>query len=188
MQDKLEEFREAASNSQNLKPYFNDLLNYIQKAQKNNEKLTNGIQKIVNHMKSIISRGVSFIAIRRLHAVTTAIDGNRDNISYYVLDYSAKWIEQRLDSVTGELKQNLIEIKQDIETARDALDANAQDFVKGIKDIRSWTAPALPGGENHANEIVSVIAKLVKGAQDETLVIKTNDAVISIFNILNSLQ
>ena len=185
VQDKLEEFREAASNSQNLKPYFNDLLNYIQKAQKNNEKLTKGIKFIVNHMQSIISHGVNFIAIRRLHAFTATIDGNRDNVSYYVLDYSAKWIEQRLASVSGELEQNLIAIKQDIETARDALDANAQEFVNGVKNIKSWTAPTLSGGADHASEIANVIARLNQGVQDETLVNKTNEAVISISNISN---
>ena len=186
--DKLQEFKTAASKSsdpKNLQEFFNDLLVYVRRAQANNVKLTKGISKIVNRMKDITANGITLRngAGHRLHLLTTIIDGNRDNISYYVLDYASQWIEKRLESVSGELKSQLSSIKQDIEIARDTLDKNAQTFVKGVKDIKGWTM--LAQGPKNAKLIMDVIANLVEGANDKTLVEKTNEAVSRIQTLAN---
>ena len=185
--DKLQEFKAAASQSsdpQNLKEFFNDLLVYVQKAQKNNEKLTKGIGFIVKRMKAITANGISLRnrAGHRLHVLTTLVDGNRDNVSYYVLDYASQWIEKRLESVSGELKSIMSDIRDDIVTARDRLDNNAQVFVKGVKDIMGWTT--FMQGPNNASKIMDVIANLEKGANDKTLVSKTNEAVSKLQSLI----
>ena len=66
-------------------------------------------------------------------------------------------------------------ILKNIETARDTLDANAQVFVKGIKDIKEWTY--LGRGSSHAQEIKEIIKNIDEGSKDTTLIEKTNRAV-----------
>ena len=173
--DRLQEFKDAAKNNGDLTSFFQDLLDYIEKAHKNNPKLLSKIKIIVGQMKLITILGINRISSHQLHALAWAVDGNRDNVSYYVLDYSAKWIEQRLDSVSDTVKARMQVIRDNIVTARDTLDANAQVFVKGIKDIKKWTY--MGRGAEHADEIKEIIKTLDEGTKDDTLVTKTNRAV-----------
>ena len=169
---KLQEFQDAAKKEEDVTAFFKDLLEYVQKAQKNNGKLLRGIKIIVSQMKLITMLGINRISSLQLHALTAAIDGNRDNVSYYVLDYTVQWIERRLESTSGDLKSRMETIRDNLVTARDTLDANAQVFVKGVKDIKEWTH--LGRGASHAQEIKDIIQKIDEGTQDDTLVTKTN--------------
>jgi predicted AAA+ superfamily ATPase len=179
VQNNLQAFQDAAKDRSDVKPFLRELLVYVQKAQKNNEKLTKGMNKIIGHMASIISDGVGRIASHRLHAFTTILDGNRDNKSYYVLDYSTQWIEARLSSIRDhDLLSSLVSIKDDLETARDSLDGNAQIFVQGVKELKKLNYMGNGGAE--ASKVKAIVSNLQKGAQDQTLLNKTNEAVMKI--------
>ena len=135
-------------------------------------------------MKTMTGLGVNIISSQMLHGVAWLIDGNRDNLSYYVLDYSSKWIEARLPSAPEGLKYIMKQIQTDIETARDNLDGNAQVFVTGIKNILEWTSNRK--GSFHAKEIKSTIANIQKGTEDKTLIVKTDEAVTKIQTLAKS--
>ena len=177
--DRLEVFKNAAENNEDLTTFFKDLLEYVKKAQTNNKKLTTGIKVIAAQLKLITILGINPASSLQLHALAWTIDGNRDNVSYYVLDYAAKWVQNRLDSVSDtDVKAKMQVILDNIVTARDTLDANAQIFVKGIKDIKEWTH--LGRGMGHARQIKQIIKDIGEGSKDTTLIEKTDSAVSDI--------
>ena len=165
--------------------YWLQLKRYLSRAEANNEKLAAGISKIVGQLKTIISWGVNPASSHPLYVLTAAIDGNRDNVSYYVLDYCREWIDRRVESLTSapDLKQALLSIRKDIVTARDALDANAQVFVNGIKDLKNYSFMGMAW--RHAKEVKAIIQKLDEGSKDTTFIIKTKDAANQIQNLLD---
>lgn len=167
-----------------LSPFFEKLLTYLKKAQTNNVKLTKNIKSVVDQMKGFVSGGVTKTASALLHTLTYGIDGNRDNVSYYVLHYSNEWIKVRLPAVNSVATHSALEkIQEDIVTARDNLDANAQVFVKGIQKIKELSY--MFGGPKHEQEIIDIINNLEKGTNDTTLVVKTNAAVKGVKKLLS---
>lgn len=177
---RLDEFNQVAAADGDLSGFFGDLLKYITKAQKNNEPLLKKIAFIVGRMKAITSGGISRIGSIRLHALMVLVDGNRDNVSYYVLDFSSQWLERRVSSATNtdNVKKMMEETNADIKLARDTLDAGAQKFVQGVKRLRELSAN-MKGPENEL-EILAIIHAIDEGTKDTTLVTKTNDAVARI--------
>lgn len=77
-----------------------------------------------------------------LRFIVNAIDGNRDNKSYYLLDAARVWIEKRLSSAQGQLKTDLKDIQNMVVETRDTLESMAQVFVKGVKDLKELTKDA----------------------------------------------
>jgi hypothetical protein len=178
VEKKLHEFSESSrvGAGDATTEYFEDLLTYIKKAQTNNVKLTKEVNFIVNHMKEIVAGGIGRIASTRLHAFTALILGNQDNVSYYVLDYSAKWIDRRLPAVTDPtLKSEMESIKVDIETARDYLNSAAGSFHEACMVLKRMTGILTAPADSLT--IKSIIDDLSLIAANDTLIVKTNSAV-----------
>lgn len=159
-----------------------DLLKTLQKAETNNNKALPGIEKLTEKMAKLDAKGMdSFWGSNGLRALTAVVDGNRDNISYYTFEAARLWIEKRLPA-TKNIKAQLEEAMKLIITARDALDSQAQVFVKSIKNIREWTKHA----SQNAEKIRSAIKDVQKANKETHLPEKTTAAINKVHEIINS--
>lgn len=187
--DKLEEFKEAAQagNKSTLAHLMGDLLVKVKNVQANNEVLLPRITKITNWIKSLSDGDLNgFFRGRALNLFVSAVDGNRDNFSYYWFDSCAKWIERRSDSTSSQLKTDLNTSRSMIIDARDDLDSHAQIFVQGIKKIRQLSSGG-KSGEN-AEQIRAVVQEFERMKQTIKLTEKTQAAVDKIDDIIKSLK
>lgn len=116
-------------------------LDILKAVEKNNKKVLGALEPIENLMQKL-SRAQRFapLADLALKAITSFLDGNRDNFSYYKLDACREWAQRRKDAgVTGPDAGTLDNLIRESTVARDSLDTMAQAFVKGVKDIKEET-------------------------------------------------
>ena len=187
--NKLENFRAAAekNDATALKEMTKDLLNVVKKVQKNNDKLLPRITWIIDKIKSLSDADLNgFFAGRFLHLFVAAVDGNRDNYSYYWFDAAAKWVEKRFDATSGTLKTDLTDSRNMIIDARDELDSHAQIFVHGVKKIRQLSSDG-KSGEN-TSEIRKVVQNLELMKETIRLTEKTQATVDKIQEMINNIQ
>lgn len=172
-----EEFQNAVQNpNDNLDSFYNDLLLHVKKAQKNNGILVNAIRLIIYQLNG-------FKPALRLNQIglsllVNTVDGNRDNLSYYNLDYANKWIESRINMIPNPQDQEQLRaIQKLIVNARDNLDATASKFVNRIKDIKMWVKNL---NKQNRNQIKEVITEMNNDFNAKTFDKTTNEAVAAI--------
>ena len=141
----LQEFIDAAQKKETtsrtkLADYTAEITAVLKDGQGNNHKLTDRLQPIINSIVSLSSGRFRFMRMRSLWFLSSAIDGNRDNKSYYRLDSGREWIDRRVNHTDPDLKEKLLDAQKSIDEGRDALKTMAVTFVQGIKTIRSETA------------------------------------------------
>ena len=143
VQGRLQEFvsGDASSRTQLYQPIL-DILNAVQK---NNKKVTGALEPVQNVMEKLAQGDhFRFLKDAGLRVITTIIDGNRDNFSYYKLDAVKEWADKRAQQVDGPEVETLRTISRQATDARDALDSMAQVFVKGVKAIKAETSKRDP--------------------------------------------
>ena len=148
----LQEFIDAAkkndSGSRNqLADYTGEIISVLKDGQENNVRIADRLQPVINSIVNLSTGRLRFMRMRSLWFLTAAIDGNRDNKSYYRLDSGREWIERRVNHTDQGLKEKLLEAQKTIIDGRDALETMAVTFVAGIKTIRAETSKR-PGTEN----------------------------------------
>ena len=177
----LQEFAEAAAKNDSesrkrLADLTGEIVDVLKDGQGNNIKLTDRLQPIINSIVNLSSGRFRFVRMRSLWFITSAIDGNRDNKSYYRLDSGREWIERRLNYTDASLRSRLVDAQQTIVEGRDALESMAVTFVQGIKTIRAETGKR-PGTEDDAL-ILSTATHMQQSSGNKTVLIgKTDEAI-----------
>lgn len=177
----LQQFIDAASRNdtesrKQMSDYTGELVAVLKDGQANNRKLTDRLQPIINSIVSLSTGRFGFMRMRSLWFVTSAIDGNRDNKSYYRLDSGREWIERRANYTDPELKSKLLDAQQSIVQGRDALESMAVTFVQGVKTIRAETSKR-PGTES--DDLIAQTAQQIQEASgNKTVVIEKTDEAI----------
>lgn len=177
----LDEFNQAAqrSNLPKVGQLLDALVSTIRDAQKNNEKIVPVIGKMISAIQSLANSG-SWFGKQGLKVLVKAVNGNRDNRSYYTLDAAREWIARRLEATTGTpVKSGLEGVQDKVVIARDLLDSMAQNFVSGIKNLVALTA-----GDMNANVTVAAIhAQAANMTEDwkrsDSFTVATQDALTS---------
>lgn len=147
MQDFIDAARKGDAASKNKMADFTaEIVTVLKDGQDNNRKI-DGLRPIIDSIISLSSGSMRFLRMRLLWFVTSAIDGNRDNKSYYRLDSGRDWIERRANYTDSELRGKLLDAQTSIVEGRDALETMAVTFVKGIKTIIAETSKC-PGKED----------------------------------------
>jgi len=172
-----EEFQNAVQNpNDNLDSFYNDLLLHVKKAQKNNGILVNAIRLIIYQLNAY--KPALRLNQIGLSLLVNTVDGNRDNLSYYNLDYANKWIESRINMIPNPQDQEQLRaIQKLIVNARDNLDATASKFVNRIKDIKMWVKNL---NKQNRNQIKEVITEMNNDFNAKTFDKTTNEAVAAI--------
>ena len=135
------------------------LLPVIQEAQKNNEKVVPKIGDIIGKINSLAKDAAdNWFKEQGLKAFVWLLNGNRDNLSYYKTDAGREWIQRRLAASKDQLKKDLTDLQKKIVEGRDNLDALAQSFVKGVKEIKELTTNGESAKKNES--------KIKKTAED----------------------
>jgi len=187
--DRLVDFQGAGQNgnSSSMAEMTNDLLVLVNKVQENNKVLTSFIENIVSSIKYLTDRNLhNFFYGRALHLLVAAVDGNRDNFSYYMLDASAKWIELRVESTPSQVKSDFESTRSLLLDARDNLDSHAQVFIKGIKTIRKLSSGGMSG--EHEQDIRAVVDRFQEMMQTFKLIEMTQTSIQKIESIINYLK
>ena len=185
---KLQDFKDAAQkdDKKRMADLVKDVLKLLKSVERNNNKLLSTIDILTNAVKFTSDRELDgWFWSRLLHFVVSAIDGNRDNYSYYMFDGCSKWIERRVGSVKGDLKDRLDNSRKLIIDARDDLDSHAQIFVQGIKKIRELSSDGKAG--KNADEIRAVVETFQKMKKTIRLREKTTASIQSVEDIIKSL-
>lgn len=156
--------------------FTGEIVAVLKDGQANNRKLTDRLQPIINSIVSLSSGRFRFMRMRSLWFVTSAIDGNRDNKSYYRLDSGREWIERRANHTDPELKNKLLDAQQSIVQGRDALESMAVTFVQGVKTIRAETSKR-PGKEDD-DLILKTVQQMQESAGNKTVLIEKTDEAI----------
>lgn len=188
----LQEFIDAAQKNDTtsrtrLADYTGEIVSVLKDGQINNRKLTDRLQPIINSIVNLSSGRLRFMRMRSLWFITSAIDGNRDNKSYYRLDSGREWIERRINYTDPALKDKLLDAQKTIVEGRDALETMAVTFVQGIKTIRAETAKR-PGTES--DEVIENAAKqMQESSGNKTVLIeKTDEAIQKLESIEKDLR
>lgn len=141
----LDTFSDAvkSGNRGQLYEALNDLKGAVEDAYKNNLRLGKVLGGFVNTIKTL-STGSSLTRLARMNVIrlmAKAIDGNRDNKSYFLLEAAREWLERRLPLAEegSELKNQMKELLPKVIAARDTLDGMAQSFVNGVKKMITLT-------------------------------------------------
>ena len=149
---------------------LNDLKGTVEEAHKNNKRLSRLLGGFVNTIKSL-STGLSATRLARMNVIRLmmkAIDGNRDNKSYFLLEAAKQFIERRLPLLqdgTG-LKDLMKDTLLKVTAARDTLDGMAQIFVTGVKKMITLT----DNSRTNQDEIAQLAKDLVdNGKRSEQL-------------------
>ena len=156
--------------------YTGEIVAVLKDGQENNHKLTSRLQPIIDTIVNLSTGRMRFFRMRSLWFMTSAIDGNRDNKSYYRLDSGREWIERRVNHTDGDLKRRLLDAQRTIVEGRDALESMAVTFVQGIKTIRAETSKR-PGSED--DEVIHKTATEMQAASanKSVLIGKTDEAI-----------
>ena len=135
----LEAFVEGDAEAR--RPLYQVPRDILAQVQANNKKVLGALEPVEGLMVKLAEgTRFHFLRMRALALITSFIDGNRDNFSYYKLDAVVQWAEERLKSVTeGPDAELLAQLRDKAAEARDALDSMAQAFVKGVKEIKAQT-------------------------------------------------
>lgn len=148
----MEEFKAAVkSNDKNTIAQLvaDELLAAVDEAFENNKKFFPTIDSVLKRITDMSNGNLNnWFRAGALSLLVRAIDGNRDNLSYYRLDAGKLWVDRRVESTSGQLKSDLTDARTKVVDARDTLDALAQVFVKGIKDIKQLTPNPFTTGRN----------------------------------------
>lgn len=122
---------------------LDELKGAVEEAHKNNNRLSRVLGGFVNTIKSL-STGLSLTRLPRMNLIrlmTKAIDGNRDNKSYFLLEAARQFIDRRIPLIKdgNPLKDLMKEALPKVTAARDTLDDMAQIFVNGVKKMITLT-------------------------------------------------
>ena len=134
-----------------------------------------------------------------------ALDGNRDNMSYHLLDGSYKWVTKRLpilydtpispdaypasdnnssgkisDQSLDYFRKNITNIGMEIEIIRDKLDNMNGAIVKSIKDIATYVRDV----NMYQEELKHVGMNMTRAYASGNEIIHETDEVIKKINIL----
>lgn len=179
--EQKEDFKKAAgaNDKQKMSQMTINLLNHLKTAKANNDKALPGIQKITAALRAKADKvDHSWFQGELLKLIVEAVDGNRDNISYYTLDACSIWIEERLGSIKDSaIAAKYTDAKKKIEEARDALDAQAQVFVKAVKEIKSLSDWSGSKTKQNAEKIRDEVSKVEKANAASQLEKFTNEAI-----------
>lgn len=165
----LEKFATAATNGdkKELVKLLTDLKKVVSDSQSNIKKFLPLIGTAIGSLEKL-TNGRSWTFLPRmlsLRFIVNAIDGNRDNKSYYLLDAARVWVEKRLSSAKGQLKTDLQDIQTLVVETRDTLESMAQVFVKGVKDLKELTKDA----KTNEEKIKETVSGMVGGSKNATL-------------------
>lgn len=179
----LDAFKTAAKNGnqQKMGQLIGDLVSVINDANSNNDKLLPRIGKVVSSVESSANNLDSWWGRWKLRFVVKAVDGTRDNKSYYSLDAAREWIARRLSVTSGQMNSDLKEIRNKVVEARDTLDRHAQVFVQGIKKIVKLTDDDTKKNAGKIQSIANELARDFK--QTGEIIGKTNDALGTAKNV-----
>lgn len=178
--DRLADFQSAAEvgDTNTLKTLLEKLVEAQKRAHDNLVKAFPAIKMMTNALKGLSSQGDLHPIIERvkgglkdvaLHALAALVDGNRDNVSYYMYDAAQEWIEKRVGGkfASAGLQKNLNDAREAILNVRDSLDSTAQVFVNTIKGIRAT---------NDKAQIQELVKKLVDAVGTSDLTNKSTTA------------
>lgn len=181
--DHLNEFLNAKASGvvEKIQEYLKTLVKTQKRAHDNLLRILPGLEKIIatmdylskdrfegNRFAHSVARMLESAALKVL---TALVDGNRDNVSYYMYDAAQEWIQKRVEKGTPgpelpTLEAKLKEARKLIVTARDSLDDNAQVFVKTIKEVKRLSGNT--SGDNW-KKIQEQIGELVKATKSVDL-------------------
>ena len=176
----------ASGNHESRSKLYQPVKEILEAVEKNNAKVLKGLEPVEGKLVKL-STGEERSRLRNLllKALTSFIDGNRDNFSYYKLDAVREWADRRLNllseaagSVGGRSddaeSQTLIRLRDLATEARDHLDTMAQAFVKGVKAIKEEASQDDPDRQVMQQTAEGVIA--VSDANKPQLLKATADA------------
>lgn len=166
-----------------------DLLDLVLEVAKNNERLLPFIGKVINWIKFFSEKDLnSWLGLngRALHLLVSAVDGNRDNFSYYMFEGARLWIDKRLQPMTTVQQKHYNLVKKAIISARDDLDSHAQVFVQSVKKIRELSSGGNAG--RNQEEIRAVVSELEKTMATSKLFELTNIAIDEIIGTITFLN
>lgn len=165
-----------SSDFEKIASHLDELHQVLFDVQENNNKLLPTINRFTNWIKYLSERDLdSFLWGRLINLLVSAIDGNRDNFSYYRFEAAREWIDRRVQHTLGGIKQNFEKMRQLIVSARDDLDSHAQIFVQGIKKIKALSAAGKAG--QNADDIRKVVLEFEAMKKDMKLPEKTQAAI-----------
>lgn len=157
-----------------IRDYLKTLVKTQKRAHDNLIRILPKLEKIIGALDSLskdrLEGTVANTVLRMLQRsvlkmLTTLVDGNRDNVSYYMYDAAQEWIHERTKKGTygpgvAKLKNKLNEAQAMIIKARDTLDDNAQIFVKTIKEVKKMRE-----NSSEWKKIQEQIAELVRATK-----------------------
>ena len=160
-----------------------DVIDVVREAQENNKKLTAKLSPLLKVLKELTSEtrqplplesAIQFLKLRALHLLTSALDGNRDNLSYYRLDAVREWLERRTNDDGAKDVTELKNAHTYVVEARDALETMASTLVAGLKEIKDETSVIT---NKDIVKIRAAAEKIVRAVYDnkDVLINKTQD-------------
>lgn len=159
------------------------------------------------HQQFLIKNEISnldqhWLNARLLEFIVNAIDGNRDNMSYYLLDGSYNWVTKRVsalydtsispdaypssdnqtisDKTLDDLRKNMTNIGLKILTIRDNLGNMNSVIVKSIKDMVTYVRDV----KTYSDEITSVGSNMTIAYRNSNEIIQDTDKVIHDINTI----
>ncbi|KAI1294886.1 hypothetical protein HDE_05985 [Halotydeus destructor] len=119
----------------------------IVESDKNSQFLFPNLGFLVNQINGLVQGHPNFLQIGAFKILICAIDGPRDNKSYYLLDGAQNWVVLRVPALeahpsdrVNKLKKELTNVQAATVDTRDTLDATAQKLVKAIKSLHALSA------------------------------------------------
>jgi len=169
-----------------IKQHLKDLKQIVEDVQKNNHKLIPFINGVVETLVFYTKRDLNIVWGGLVHLTAAAIDGNRDNYSYYTFEAAKEWIKRRVNNTHDALKQGLDDSFNKINAAQEDLDSHAQVFVSGIKKLKELSSGGNAG--KNQEEIRTVVAQLVHNKEDGKLIEKTDAAIAQIQTTIDNVH
>ena len=180
----LDTFKKAVADNdkETLKELTRKIIDVAWEAKENSEKLVAKLAPLLKVLKQLTSETrlplplasvLQFLKLRALHLLTSALDGNRDNLSYYRLDAVREWLERR---TREDGAKDVIELKEahtSAVKARDALETMASTLVAGLKEIKEETSVIT---NDNFEKIRAAAEKIVKAVEDNRSVLILNSA------------
>ena len=183
---RLKAFKKAASNEDHKKiaSLLQDLKSMVEDANENNKSKGPVFQSLISRMKTLSDKqdlDQCNGSGGRLRLLLAAIDGNKDNKSYYLYESAIQWIEKRLKAANGLIDDELSEIKDLIVEARESINTFGHTFGKGVKDMRKLLLNRQ--GKKNAAEIRRIVSGIIAQSKKN----RTNEATEEAIKKINQL-
>jgi hypothetical protein len=162
--NKLQEWKTASAAGDNTQMYnlLQELYDTVKQAEDNNSKKGPIFNRVISRMKTLSDKSDLDNCLGsggRFRLLLAAIDGNKDNKSYYSYEAGMEWIEKRLPFTNGQMYNELKEIQEVLTRAHESINDFGYTFGSGAKKLAKLLENKQ--GKKNENEIRRIVNGIV---------------------------